>query len=191
MWDSSGIVLHTSCPDLGPRHRSWRWTGCGIGDEETQVGKAGIEPWRATKLTNCSSSSSSAASSSSTSSTAAPSATSTVNPEYAIGGAINPAYYSTSGAFNGSGIAFASQSFSQTIVAGTRGIATIYFQHFDGNIRFVQLSASGEWGAGDPSSIVAPATAAKNSTPLSAVAYAQNGTAYWHVFCKCQSLPRP
>lgn len=31
--------------------------------------------------------------------------------DYTIGGALNPAYYTTSGAFNGSGIALASQSF--------------------------------------------------------------------------------
>ena len=35
----------------------------------------------------------------------------TVNPNYTIGGALDPRYYSTTGAFNGSGIALGSSDF--------------------------------------------------------------------------------
>ncbi|KAF2765136.1 hypothetical protein EJ03DRAFT_280674 [Teratosphaeria nubilosa] len=103
-----------------------------------------------------------------------------VDPRYSIGGAIDPAYFSTRGAFNGSGIAFASQSFSPNIQTSTHGIATVYFQYYDGIVRFVQLSADGEWQGGDISTIVA--SDAKNSTPLSAVSYSVNGTSTWHLF---------
>lgn len=56
----------------------------------------------------------------------------------------------------------------------------MYFQHHSGDIRFERLTAEGEWVGGSQSEIVA--SNAKNSTPLSAVAYVQNGTSQWHVF---------
>ena len=90
--------------------------------------------------------------------------------DYTIGGALDPSYYSTKGAFNGSGIALASESFD----GGTRGTLVMYFQHWSGQIRWQQLSDQGEWLGGDISSVVA--SDAKNSTPLSAVAYALNQT---------------
>ena len=98
-----------------------------------------------------------------------------------IGGAINPQYYSTAGAFNGSGIALASQSFSEDIQTGTQGTLVMYFQHWSGQIRWQQLSDGGQWLGGDITTIVA--ADAKNSTPISAVAYALNGTSTWHIFC--------
>jgi hypothetical protein len=58
----------------------------------------------------------------------------------------------------------------------------MYFQHHSGDIRFERLTAEGSWVGGSQSEIVA--SNAKNSTPLSAVAYVQNGTSQWHVFCK-------
>lgn len=97
-----------------------------------------------------------------------------------IGGAIDPSYFSTEGAFNGSGIALASQSFSKDLQEGTQGTLVMYFQHYTGQIRWKQLSSSGEWQGGDFSTVVA--VDAKNSTPLSAVSYALNGTSTWHVF---------
>ncbi|KAH9832708.1 hypothetical protein Tdes44962_MAKER00188 [Teratosphaeria destructans] len=103
-----------------------------------------------------------------------------VDPRYSIGGAIDPVYFSTRGAFNGSGIAFASQSFSPSIQTSTHGIATVYFQYYDGTVRFVQLSPEGKWQGGDISTIVA--SDARNSTPLSAVSYSVNGTSSWHLF---------
>lgn len=49
--------------------------------------------------------------------------------EYLIGGAIDKKYFSTTGAFNGSGIALASQSFSPTGSDTSQGTIVMYFQH--------------------------------------------------------------
>jgi hypothetical protein len=46
------------------------------------------------------------------------------------GNAFNPAYLSKTGAFNGSGIAIASQSFG----GGGYGIINVYFQHWTGQV---------------------------------------------------------
>jgi len=89
---------------------------------------------------------------------------------YEIGGALNTAYYSTHGAWNGSGIALASESFDGT----THGELVMYFQHWSGQIRWQELNDKGQWVGGDITTVVA--SDAKNSTPLSAVAYALNQT---------------
>lgn len=80
-----------------------------------------------------------------------------------------PNYYSTSGAFNGTGLALATQSFGQE----TYGTVVVYFQHWEGDIRSMSLTASGSWIGGDESTTVA--TNARNGTPIAAVAYAMNG----------------
>ena len=80
-------------------------------------------------------------------------------------------YLSTTGAFNGSGIALASQSFE----SGGFGSVVMYFQHHTGQIRSAQLDNNGEWRGGDATEVVA--TDAKNRTPIAAVAYARNETA--------------
>jgi hypothetical protein len=98
------------------------------------------------------------------------------DPELAIGGVLDPAYYSSKGAFNGSGIAFAGESF----VADEHGIFTVYFQHYEGDLRWIRLNAQGQYVGGRVSETVA--TDAKNSTPISVVAYAMNSTSKWHVF---------
>jgi hypothetical protein len=116
-----------------------------------------------------------------TSSTPTPSPTPNADP-YAIGGAINPEYYTSKGAFNGSGIALASQSFASNLQDAPLGSLVMYYQHHSGDIRFQRLTSEGAWVGGTQSEIVA--SNAKNSTPLSAVAYVQNGTSQWHVFCK-------
>ncbi|KAF7194603.1 hypothetical protein HII31_04109 [Pseudocercospora fuligena] len=103
-----------------------------------------------------------------------------VNTDYLIGGAISPEYYTTSGAFNGSGIALAQQSFSRELQDGNQGSLVMYFQHWTGEIRYKQLSNDGAWIGGDYSAIVAQD--AKNSTPLSAVSYVLNESSTWHVF---------
>ncbi|KAK5127916.1 hypothetical protein LTR85_005033 [Meristemomyces frigidus] len=103
------------------------------------------------------------------STSAAPTATPTVDPEYLIGGALSPAYYSTAGAFNGSGIALASQSFVNNLNTGAHGNLVMYFQHHSGQIRYQQLTPDDGWQGGSASEVVA--TDARNSTPLSAVAY--------------------
>ncbi|KAI6884843.1 hypothetical protein KC355_g21792, partial [Hortaea werneckii] len=65
-----------------------------------------------------------------------PSPTATENADYLIGGALHPSYYSTTGAFNGSGIALASQSFATDLQTGTQGSIVMYFQHHSGEIRW-------------------------------------------------------
>lgn len=74
----------------------------------------------------------------------------------------NPSYLSTYGAFNGSGLATAATQ-------GASGDLNVYFQHFSGELRRMQLTDSNNWVGGDENSIVA--TDAKNATPISIVAY--------------------
>jgi hypothetical protein len=85
------------------------------------------------------------------------------------GGDLSPKYFSTQGAFNGSGIALASQSFQ----GDEQGTMVLYYQHYAGTIRFKQLR-DGKWVGGTQSEIVA--YDAKNGTPISAVAYALHNT---------------
>ena len=80
-------------------------------------------------------------------------------------------FLSTVGAFNGSGIALASESFA----SGGHGSIVMYFQHHSGQLRSAQLASDGTWQGGDVTNIVA--ADAKNATPISAVAYARNQTA--------------
>ena len=89
-----------------------------------------------------------------------------------MGGHLDPAYYSTTGAFNGSGF---------TLISESSGIH-LYFQHWTGEIRHMQRSSDGvSWYGGSASDIVA--VDAKNGTTLTAVSYAANGTNSWHLFC--------
>lgn len=90
------------------------------------------------------------------------------NSESLNGNEVNPAYLSKTGAFNGTGIAIASYSFDQ----GGYGVINVYFQHWEGQIRKMQLMTDGSWQGGDASNIVA--TDARNATPISAVAYAMD-----------------
>jgi hypothetical protein len=85
------------------------------------------------------------------------------------GGELDPKYFSTEGAFNGSGIALASQSFG----GDEQVTMVLYYQHYTGTIRFKQLR-DGDWIGGTQSEIVA--YDAKNWTPISAVAYALHNT---------------
>ena len=75
------------------------------------------------------------------------------------------------GAFNGSGIALASESFD----SGGHGAIVMYFQHHSGQLRSAQLASDGAWQGGDITQVVA--VDAKNGTPIAAVAYARNQTA--------------
>ena len=77
---------------------------------------------------------------------------------------------SSIGAFNGSGIALASESFG----SNSYGNIVMYFQHHTGQIRSTRLGSDGEWQGGDATDIVA--VDAKNATPIAAVAYARNDT---------------
>ncbi|MGI4802880.1 MAG: hypothetical protein ACRYG8_54380 [Janthinobacterium lividum] len=104
------------------------------------------------------------------STTTTPATSAPENSNYSIGGALNQSYYSTNGAFNGSGIALASQSFT----GGGYGELTMYYQHHSGQIRYQTLQTDGSWIGGTYSEIVA--VDAKNSTPLSAVSFVVNGS---------------
>ena len=103
---------------------------------------------------------------------------STSTPKYSIGGGIDPAYYTTSGAFNGSGIALAAQSFATKLSDSV----VMYFQHHTGDIRSMQLSNDGIWSGGSISDVIA--VDARNNTPLSAVAYSWDEVNTWNVFCE-------
>lgn len=91
------------------------------------------------------------------------------------GGALDAQYFSTQGAFNGSGIALASQSFQ----GDEQGTMVLYYQHYTGTIRYKQLREN-DWVGGTLSEVVA--FDAKNGTPISAVAYALNNVSTWHIF---------
>ena len=51
---------------------------------------------------------------------------------------------------------------------------TVYFQHWTGDIRYIQLTPDGQWIGGGASEVIA--SDAKNATPISAVAYSLNDT---------------
>jgi hypothetical protein len=57
----------------------------------------------------------------------------------------------------------------------------MYFQHYTGDIRWMQLTNTGDWVGGTYSEVVA--VDARNNTPLSAVAYSIGGNDTWHIFC--------
>lgn len=99
--------------------------------------------------------------------------------QYKIGGAINPSYFSTKGAFNGSGIATASDW--SNLQGNT---LNFWYQHFTGEIRWMNFNVlNGSWTPrmnGTTPYIVA--ADAKNSTPIAAVAFAENNTGTTHLF---------
>lgn len=91
-----------------------------------------------------------------------------------VGGQINNAYYSKSGAWNGSGIAIAS--------ANTNEDQSIYafYQDYRGDLQYTLMSPQGQW------SIVGPVNAgsykALNGTPLSTVYHQLGNKLVWHLF---------
>ncbi|UPX14119.1 uncharacterized protein EKO05_0004610 [Ascochyta rabiei] len=98
------------------------------------------------------------------------------HPRLCIGGALNAEYISKKGAFNGSGIALAGESWNPN--DGT--LFTLYFQHHTGDIRSLKYTKGQKWVGGSESTIVA--SDAKNATPISAVSYVANATQFFHVF---------
>jgi hypothetical protein len=121
-----------------------------------------------------------------TSSTTEPSATPTASKELQIGGAIDSSYYSTSGAWNGSGIAYVWQNFTQhwdDILASNEYSHVVYFQDFKGELRWMRQAADYSWKEG-PDDLVVVATDARNSTPISAAQYTADGVNHWNVFCE-------
>jgi len=103
-----------------------------------------------------------------------------------IGGSVDPSYYSSSGAWNGSGSAFALQNFAEDFnddIADQVYDKVIYFQHHTGGIRWMRLTANATqaWQQGPPSSEVA--SDAKYSTPISTVNMLWVVSS-WQVFCR-------
>jgi hypothetical protein len=93
-------------------------------------------------------------------------------PEYCIGGSLNANYFSKKGAYNGTGIALAGESWN----VGQRRIFTLYFQHHTGDIRYMQYTTDKKWVGGTKAQTVA--TDAKNASPISAVSVGLNTTQY-------------
>ena len=98
------------------------------------------------------------------------------DPLLSVGGAIDPAYYSKSGAFNGTGIAFAGAALRST----NKGEYSVYYQHHSGQIRYLQLMSDNKFVGGTASEVVA--FDARNNTPISVVQYVFDTVATWHVF---------
>ena len=88
-----------------------------------------------------------------------------------IGGALDSAYFSKQGAFNGSGVALADVNFGQD------NALYVFYQRYSGEIEQVIYQPDGTWQF-----VTEPAVNAKNGTPLSTVAYIQNSIATWHLF---------
>jgi hypothetical protein len=119
-------------------------------------------------------------------STTEPSAAPTASKELQIGGSIDPSYYTTSGAWNGSGIAYVWQNFTQhwdDILASNEYSHVVYFQDFAGDLRWMRQTADYSWKEG-PDDLVVVATDARNSTPISAAQYTADGVNHWNVFCE-------
>jgi hypothetical protein len=114
------------------------------------------------------------------------SATPTASKQLRIGGSIDPSYYSTSGAWNGSGIAYVWQNFTQhwdDILASNEYSHVVYFQDYEGDLRWMRQTTDYSWKEGSEDLAVV-ATDARNSTPIAAAQYTANGVNYWNVFCE-------
>ncbi|KAF2438242.1 hypothetical protein P171DRAFT_437303 [Karstenula rhodostoma CBS 690.94] len=97
-------------------------------------------------------------------------------PDLCIGGALDSRYFSQKGAFNGSGIALAGESWNNNEFR----LFTIYYQHWTGDIRYMQYKKDRKWVGGTSSETVAKN--AKNGTAISAVAFTLNETSYVHIY---------
>lgn len=91
-----------------------------------------------------------------------------------VGGYINDAYYSTSGAWNGSGIAIAAANtdLNQAIYA--------FYQDYTGTIQYTLMNPQGEWTLVGP--VNADSPRALNGTPLSTVQHQIGHERVWHLF---------
>jgi hypothetical protein len=121
------------------------------------------------------------------SSTMEPSATTTAaSKQLQIGGSIDPSYYSTSGAWNGSGIAYVWQNFTQhwdDILASNEYSHVVYFQDYEGDLRWMRQTADYSWKEG-AEDLAVVAKDARNSTPIAAAQYTAEGVNYWNVSCE-------
>jgi hypothetical protein len=125
------------------------------------------------------------------SSTIEPTATPTAaSKQLQIGGSIDPSYYSTSGAWNGSGIAYVWQNFTQhwdDILVSNEYSHVVYFQDFAGDLRWMRQAADYSWKEG-AEDLAVVASDARNSTPIAAAQYTASGVNYWNVFCEFFAL---
>jgi hypothetical protein len=150
---------------------------------------AGLTSSKSDKASSASSSSDTASSppNVTSSSTSESSATPTaISEQLKIGGTVDPSYYADSGAWNGSGISYIWQNFTQDwddILRTNEYSHVVYFQHYSGEIQWMRQTSDYSWKQG-PDDLLVVASDARNSTPISAVQYTANGTNYWNVFCK-------
>ncbi|KAK5944027.1 hypothetical protein PMZ80_003308 [Knufia obscura] len=96
------------------------------------------------------------------------------DPDTSVGGYLNSAFYSESGAWNGSGIAIAS--------ANTDADQSIYafFQDSTGLLQYTLMDPSGQWNLVGP--VNSGSYKALNGTPLSAVQHQLGAELVWHIF---------
>ena len=96
------------------------------------------------------------------------------DPDTSVGGYLNSAYYSETGAWNGSGIAIAA--------ANTASDQSIYafYQDSTGMLQYTLMDSSGKWNLVGP--VNSNSYKALNGTPLSAVQHQLDAKLVWHVF---------
>lgn len=103
----------------------------------------------------------------------------------------SPSTLSTRGAFNGSSISMRRQGALKNLTSGAMTTSDsddphliLVFQHYSGDIRWMQRVDQDTWQGGSPSESIT--TWATNSTPLSVLSSSSTaeGTTEWHVFCK-------
>lgn len=138
-----------------------------------------------TKKSDGSSDSTSAPSSTPPKSTQTP--TSASEDSSKIGGSLDARYYSSSGAWNGSDVVRAVQTFPDDFetaaLAGTSE-TVVYYQDNSGKIQWVHETANGTWQQPRSDDQVVLASDARNSTPITAIRLDLDQKSSWHIFCK-------
>lgn len=96
------------------------------------------------------------------------------DPDTSVGGYLNSAYYSESGAWNGSGIAIAAANMDadQSIYG--------FYQDWTGTLQYALMDPSGEWNIVGP--VNSGSYKALNGTPLSTVQHQVGAQLVWHLF---------
>ena len=109
-----------------------------------------------------------------------------VEDTFKIGGGLSERFYSTEGAWNGTGIATNWQRFASNFEDAISGVdnLVVYYQHHSGAIRWMRQTKDGDFTR-LPSNQEIVAEDAKNSTPITAVHMDdyERGLKLWHVFC--------
>lgn len=104
-----------------------------------------------------------------------------------IGGSLDARYYSQSGAWNGSDVVRAVQTFPDDLedaaLAGTSE-TVVYYQNSSGTIQWLRETANGTWQQPRPDGLVVLASDARNSTPITAIRLDLDQKPSWHLFCK-------